>query len=174
MLKGKKIYLRAVEPTDAELILNWENDPANWRVSGTQLPFSKHLIEQYVQSAQDIYSVKQTRLMICESDSDTCVGTLDFFDFEPKHQRAGVGILIDKNYRENGYAKEALEVAENYALNGIGIRNLYCNILADNSSSIALFEGRGFESVGLKKNWFNDGNGKWIDEMLYQKQLVKE
>ena len=65
MLSGKKIYLRALEPSDADTILRWENNPDNWSVSNTLVPFSRKLIEDYVRSAQDIYSVKQVRFIIC-------------------------------------------------------------------------------------------------------------
>ena len=170
-LKSDKIFLRAVEPTDLDLLLTWENNPEYWRVSNTLTPFSKELLEQYVYAAQDIYAVKQIRLMIGETSSGKAVGAVDLFDFEPRHQRAGVGILIDAEFRRKGCAHDALLLVKNYALNVVGIRNLFATILADNPASIALFEKAGFEKVGHRKNWFHDGKN-WIDEYMYQCQLV--
>ncbi|MFT5823583.1 MAG: diamine N-acetyltransferase [Crocinitomix sp.] len=171
MLKGSSIYLRTLEPTDAETLLDWENNPENWRVSETRVPFSKQLIHDYVNSAQDIFAVKQIRLMICLLDTDEAIGSVDLFDYEPIHQRMGLGILIVKSMRGKGYGLEALSVAANYALNGVGIRNLYCSILGDNAASRKLFERAGFVEIGCRKDWFND-KGHWVDEYLYQKQLV--
>ncbi|MBI3133286.1 MAG: GNAT family N-acetyltransferase [Bacteroidetes bacterium] len=171
MLKSSKIFLRAVEPADLDCLLAWENNPEYWRVSNTLTPFSKELIHQYVHSAQDIYAVRQIRLMIEETASGKTVGAIDLFDFEPRHQRAGVGILIDEKYRKKGYASDALKLVKEYALNVVGIRNLFAVILADNKASIALFEKSGFEKVGHRKNWFNDGKN-WIDEFMYQSQLI--
>ena len=99
------------------------------------------------------------------------IGSLDVFDFDPKHQRAGVGILIEKEHRGKGYASEALSLLDEYALNVIGIRNLYCNILEDNTQSQSLFEKAGYVEVGRKIKWFND-QIDWLDEIMYQKQLV--
>ena len=96
----------------------------------------------------------------------------DLFDYEPFHQRVGLGILIEKEFRHNNIGFEALQIISNYGLNILGIRNLYCGILADNKASINLFEKAGFKNVGCRKNWYND-NGNWVDEYLYQKQLVK-
>lgn len=172
MLKGSKVYLRTVEPADADLLMEWENNPDNWRVSNTRVPFSKHLIEQYVNSAQDLLAVRQIRLMICLTESNQTVGSVDLFDYEPIHQRMGLGILINAAQRNKGIGLESLQLVSEYALNGIGIRNLYCSILGDNQASKKLFENAGFTEVGCRKDWYND-KGHWIDEHLYQKQLVK-
>lgn len=171
MLEGNKIYLRTLEPFDADILLAWENNSENWRVSNTKVPFSRHIIEQYVNSAQDLLTVRQIRLMICLVDTHKPIGTIDLFEYEPFHQRAGVGILIDKAFRNQGYASEAINLAADYAFNGVGLRNLYCSVLANNEASIKLFKKCGFEEVGCKKNWFNNGD-EWLDEYTYQKILT--
>ena len=42
MITGKTIYLRALEPTDIDLLYDWENDVALWDVAETFVPFSRH------------------------------------------------------------------------------------------------------------------------------------
>ncbi len=171
MFKGEKIHLRTIEPWDADKIHDWENDSENWRVSNTLVPFSKHLIEQYVNSSQDIFKFRQLRLMIALNDSQETIGAVDLFEFDPRHQRAGVGILIEPEFRGKGMAKESLQLLENYVLSVLGIRNLFCNILEDSEDSIKLFERCNYQIIGKKKNWFND-NGVWLDEYMFQKELV--
>lgn len=171
MLEGNKVRLRPIEPWDVDKILEWENNSKNWRVSNTLVPFSKELITQYINSAQDIYATKQIRFIVTEVDSLSAIGSLDLFEFSPKHQRAGVGILIEEAYRGKGYALEALSLIDSYALEVVGIRNLFCNILQDNESSQALFEKAGYVEVGRKIKWFND-QVDWLDEIMYQKVLV--
>ncbi len=172
MLKNDRIYLRALENTDAETILTWENDPENWRVSETRVPFSKEIIQKYVANAQDIFAVRQVRLMICEITTNNAIGSVDLFDYEPLHQHAGVGILLTQANRGQGYASDALALLENYAVNAIGIRNLHCTILSNNKASRNLFTKAGYMEVGCKKNWFNN-HGEWLDEYSYQKIVVK-
>ena len=171
MLKGKRIGLRPLEPWDVDKLLEWENDHKNWRVSNTLVPFSKELITRYIENAQDIFAAKQIRFIICEGNSLNAIGSLDLFEFDPLHQRAGVGILIEEGHRGKGYALQALELVEEYALNVVGIRNLYCNILEDNTESQRLFEKAGYVEVGRKIKWFND-QVDWLDELMYQKVLV--
>src|SRR2546421_12755893 len=124
-LIGELIQLRALEPSDLEQLYQWENDTAIWSVSGTLAPFSRFVLEQYLASShEDIYSNKQLRLIIDltvsddedETDDAPCsIGCIDLFDFDPKHRKAGVGILIaDRSYRGKGDATEALHLLIDY------------------------------------------------------------
>ncbi len=168
-LQGDHISLRAIEPADIELLYNWENDTENWKVSNTQTPFSRFVLEQYITSAhQDIYTVKQLRLMICNVDNKA-VGCIDLFDFEPNHQRAGLGILIaEKSDRRKGYASEALNILIQYCFSSLNLHQLYCNITYDNEASVVLFQKHGFLITGIKKQWIRE-SGLFKDELLLQK-----
>ena len=152
LLKGNNIFLRSLNSGDFDKVLSWENNPENWRVSGTTMPFSKETITDYVNADQDIFASNQLRLIICRLDSNKVVGAVDLFDYDAFHQRAGVGILIDSAQRKKGYALEALKLIQDFSLNEIGIRNLFANILIDNAASISLFEKAGFKKIGHKKN----------------------
>ena len=77
-LQGKTIYLRALEPEDLEFVYAIENDEAVWEVSNTQTPYSRFLIRQYLENAQqDIYEARQLRLAICENNSFKAVGLIE-------------------------------------------------------------------------------------------------
>ena len=159
MLENKTIKLRALEPTDVDLIYNWENDTNIWQVSNTITPFAKHTIQAYINTAHlDIYETKQLRLII-ETNS-TPIGTIDLFDFDPHNKRAGVGILIaEDNKKQKGHATNALNLFINYAFNTLGLHQLYCNISENNEASIKLFTNAGFTIIGNKKDWIKTSNG---------------
>jgi diamine N-acetyltransferase len=100
-LKGKNIQLRALEPEDLQFLFDTENDESFWEVSNTQTPFSKSLLKQYLENAHlDIFEAKQLRLIIQENSNKKPVGIIDLFDFNPQHKRAGIGILIHKEYQK--------------------------------------------------------------------------
>ena len=168
-LQGPNISLRAIEPSDIDILYQWENDVENWKVSNTQAPFSRFILEQYITSAhQDIYCVKQLRLIICDSNNKP-VGCIDLFDFDPNHLRCGIGILIsEKSDRRKGYASEALELLIDYCFSVFNLHQLYCNITTDNEASVLLFQKHGFQITGIKKQWIRDGN-KYKDELLLQR-----
>jgi diamine N-acetyltransferase len=168
-LCGKHISLRALEPADVELLYKWENDPLIWKVSDTLTPYSQHVLEQYIISAaQDIYSARQLRLMIQKNEGAQAVGAIDLFDFDPRHLRAGIGIMIaDENERRNGHASEAMELLIPYCFDLLHLNQLYCNVAKDNEASIKLFMKFGFEITGIKKQWVRTAEG-FADEFLMQ------
>ena len=109
ILHGEKVRLRALEPEDLDFLYTTENDTNFWKVSNTQVPFSKFLLKQYIENSyQDIYEVKQLRLIIEEIKNNKAIGTIDLFDFNPQHKRAGIGVLIHERYQKFGFANEAL------------------------------------------------------------------
>ena len=170
MLNGKHVNLRALEPSDAELLYQWENDESVWHLSTTIVPFSRFFIEQYILNATDLYTNRQLRFMI-ERNSTTAkaetVGIIDLFEFEPVHMRAGIGILIHETFRRRGFASEALDLLTDYAFNTLQLHQVYCNISPDNDESLNLFKSKGFKMVGIKKEW-NRIRNEWHDECLFQ------
>jgi diamine N-acetyltransferase len=170
-MNGTKVMLRALEPDDVEILYKWENDRTIWHLSNTITPLSRFTLEQYVLSAgQDIYSTRQMRMMIDLTKTlkeIKTIGSIDLFEFEPAHMRAGVGILILDGFRGKGYASEALSLLIKYAFETLQLHQLFTNISTDNADSIRLFEGKGFQYIGTKKEW-NHIRNKWLDESMFQ------
>jgi diamine N-acetyltransferase len=170
-LNGKNVNLRALEPEDLEFLYAIENNESFWEISHTQTPFSKYILKQYLENAHlDIFEAKQLRLLIENTSTKEQIGMIDFFDFDPQHKRAGIGILIHPAFQQNGFASEALSIFINYAFTHLGLHQLYANITTDNASSISLFTKHKFENIGIKKDWILF-DGKFKDESLFQ--LIK-
>lgn len=161
--------MRALEPEDLHFLYNLENDETLWEVSNTTHPYSKYVLKQYLDNSyRDIYEVKQLRLVICKTENKSQIGFIDLFDFEPKHKRVGVGIVIfsDEDKRK-GFASEALQLLCSYAFKHLNVHQIYAAITEGNQGSIRLFENIGFERSGIKKDWiFSNGNYK--SEYMYQ------
>ena len=168
-LKGDKVNLRALEAEDLQFLYELENNPEIWEISGTLTPYSKHILKKYLENAhRDIYEVKQLRLCICTKD-DRPIGLIDLFDFDPKHRRAGVGIIIaSQGDRKKGAGSEALSLLSKYAFSILGLHQLFANVSEDNEASIKLFENLGFQKAGIKKDWIRAGE-KYKNEILFQK-----
>ena len=171
-LTGKHISLRAIEPNDLAFLYQIENDESFWSVSNTQKPFSKFLLQQYLENAhQDIYQAKQLRLVVFENYSNSAVGMIDLFDFDPKNLRVGLGILISPLHQKKGHASEALELLIKYTFLHLDVHQVFANIGEGNLNSIQLFEKHGFKKVGIKKDWIHI-NQTFKNELLYQ--LINE
>ncbi len=168
-LQNELIILRPLEPEDLSFLYQCENNTDIWKVSNTLAPYSKYILKQYIENSHlDIYSAKQLRLVIEQKSNKTPVGAIDLFDFDPFHQRTGIGILIEKSEnRLHGYANSALLLLIDYCFNHLKLHQLYCNIGEKNEASIKLFTKVGFVQMAKKKNWLKGENG-WETELSFQ------
>ncbi len=168
-LKGENLFLRALEPEDLNFVYEVENDESVWEISNTQTPYSLYLIKQYLENAQqDLYEAKQLRLAICRYDDFTPVGLIDLFEYDPKNNRAGIGIMIkDEDLRNTGIGSETLNLLINYSFKHLNLHQLFANIDAANEASKRLFSKFGFDFIGIKKQW-NLVGGVYKDEAMYQ------
>lgn len=168
-LKGDKIFLRALEPSDLDFLYELENEESLWEVGSTITPYSRFILKEYIaNSYRDIYEVKQLRLVICKNEDESTIGLIDLYDFDPKNKKVGVGIVIfsDKE-KQKGFASEALDLISNYAFERLNVHQVFAGITQDNLRSIGLFEKAGYKRNGTKKDWtFSEGVFK--DEHFYQ------
>jgi len=143
LLSNDKITLRAMEPSDIDLIYKWENDTSLWTVSDTVAPYSREALMLYIANcANDIYANKQLRLMVTLTATGETVGTVDFLNFNPIHNRAELGVYICKEFQGQG--------------------------LSDNAASIAMVRHAGFEEVGILQSWIKTGK-EYHNVVLLQK-----
>ena len=167
ILHGKEIRLRPLEITDLDTLYRWENNPGVWQVSTNLTPFSRFYLEQYILNAQnDIYQDRQLRLMI-ENTRGDAAGIADLFDFDPHNRRAAVGILIGEEFRNKGYASEALDILITYSASVLSLHQLYCTIEHGNPVSQKLFLSRGFQTTGTRTDWNLRGK-EWLHEDFLQ------
>jgi diamine N-acetyltransferase len=172
-MKYKDIKLRALEPEDLELLYEWENNDDYWVISNTVSPFSKYTLKRYIENShKNIYETDQLRFMIEHIADKKTIGTIDIFDFDSYHKRAGIGILIaNESYRRKGYGTMALNCLIDYCFKTLLLHQLYCNILENNCESVDLFKKLGFKEIGKKKDWIRT-NGGYLNEIMFQ--LLKE
>jgi len=160
LLENENIQLRAVEPEDLDRLYLWENNTQLWDVGNTRNPYSRFILKQYIiNSDKDIYENKQLRLMIvCKKTGET-VGTVDLFDYDIHNSRVALGLFVDLPFQGKGYARQSLQLVEEYVFDFLKINQLYCHISENNTASIHMFEQEKYEKNGLLKDWIRTANG---------------
>jgi len=168
ILESKTFRLRKPEPEDLEFLYKIENNPNYWFVSDSKSPYSKWQLKQHIENTvYDIYTTKELRLVIEEISTGYPIGLIDLFEFDPSHNRIGLGILISDKFTNRGIAGECIKMVTNYCFNILEINQIWCNIDIENIVSIKLFEKSGFIKTGILKQW-KFQNGIYKDVLFYQ------
>lgn len=162
-----KIRLRAIEPEDLDLLYRIENDMVLWNVGATNVPYSRYTLHDYIaNSSCDIYTDRQVRFMIENAEGEV-VGIVDIVNFDPRHQRAEVGVVVENVHRRKGYACAALNQLAGYSLSVLHLHQLYAVVDAANEASVELFAKMGYEITAELKDWLFDGQH-------YNKSLIMQ
>lgn len=171
LLNDGVVKLRAIEPTDLDLLYEWENDTKLWSVTDTHAPYSRQMLWQYLKTyTGDIYESKQVRFVVTLVDTGEAVGLLDLMDFDPLNNRAELGLYIASEHRGKGYGRHALRLIEAYAAQHIGLKQIYVKILTTGEPCLQLFESEGYREVGTLQAWVKRGNA-YHDAVLLQHLL---
>jgi len=156
-MREVSVHLRAMEPTDLDFLYQIENDSDIWDVGLTNVPYSRYTLHNYVATASsDIFADRQVRLMI-ETAQQELVGVVDLVNFDPRHLRAEVGLVILKNQRRKGYGSAAIAKMLDYARRICHLHQVYAVVDEQNLASQKLFSGMGFQTTSELKNWLFDG-----------------
>ena len=147
------VRLRAIEPEDLDLLYRIENDRELWSVGETNVPYSRFALHDYVANASlDIYKDRQVRMMIDNQQGET-VGIVDIVNFNPQHGRAEIGIVIQNQYRNMGYAQSAVRKVLEYSRDVLNLHQLYAIVDENNMISLKLFESLGFKKNCRMEEW---------------------
>ncbi len=166
------IYIRPIDIPDALLVMNWENNPANWDASDNKSEYQLFDIVRMIEENQNIDRAKQGRWIICDSTTDKQLGTVDLFDIDFENKESFVGILVaDKENRKKGFGNLALDLLEEEAVK-LGLDRLKCVVHPENKASIQLFEKREFVKIGeTEKPFLNEG--VYLEASIYEKWVKK-
>lgn len=161
------VRLRAMEPEDLDLLYKIENDISLWGVGITNVPYSRYTLHNYIaDSAGDIYTDRQVRMMVDNEENET-VGIVDIQNFDPRHRRAELGIVIKNKFRHKGYASSSVRQIMRYAREVLHLHQLYVIIAEDNAASLKFFGNSGFKESQTLKHWLYDGK-EYRDAVLMQ------
>ena len=164
------VKLRALEPEDLEILYTIENNPSEWNVGATNVPYSRYVLRDYIaNTTSDIYADRQLRLMVTNDSGDT-VGIVDLVNFEPRHLRAEIGIVILDRYRRHGYGEAALQELITYARSILHLHQLYAIVPVSNTSCIRLFDKLEFKDSHCLRKWLFGDHG-FEDAVMFCRML---
>ncbi|EYE89497.1 hypothetical protein Q428_02415 [Fervidicella metallireducens AeB] len=166
MIKGEKVYLRALELEDARIISAWLNDRETNRNLDIIYPLSKRYADSYVLEADEDRSKKIFMIMNMELKP---IGLVVISEIKWEYRNCEIGIVIyDKSQRRKGLAKDAMKEALNFIFNEMNMHLVHLKVMEDNEAAINLYKSLGFQVEGvLKDRYFK--NGRYINVLSMSK-----
>lgn len=172
MLNSQRLILRAVEPSDVDMMYEVENDEWAWRYSDTIAPLSRNMLKEYAISYDaNPFNSGQLRLIAIEKDSGNAVGIVDLYEISQRHSRAFIGIYIFKKYRNKGLAEETIRLIEKFARESMHLHQLAAKVENNHIKSENLFSKCGYEMKGCLNDWLSLPDGKFTSMKIYTKKL---
>lgn len=174
LLENKHIRLRAIEPSDAEILYRYERNALSTLFRNYAAPVSQYAIERYIaqNATNDIFQNRRMHLMIV-AKTDTAeriIGSMYISELDVVHQRAKLQLVVHHaSDIKNKNADKALDVIKRYGFTSLNLHQFYSNIPADDMFLIQLLKNNGFVITGIKTDWIKTPTG-WCDE--YTMQLV--
>ena len=167
---GDKIYLRAPEEGDEEIIATTENHPDSRETLFYALPTDLDSIRDKWNKLRD--NSNTIVLIICNKNPDKPIGLAAFHRIDWVGRMAIFYIAIaDTENRSKGFGGEATKLIMDYAFNTLNFNRVQLHVVSENEKAIKIYKKIGFEIEGtLRQAMYRDG--KYHD--FYVMGLLKD
>lgn len=157
-IRGERVYLRPLEPEDADLVSGWYADDRIRRLMGDppmSLARRRSRYEEAVKGdGDDVF-----RFIICDLGDDSPIGRLDVFDIDRANGSCAFGITLGDPARwGQGLGTDAVNAVTDFAFGELRMERVWLDTDADNLRAQAAYRKAGFIEEGrLRHAWFQDG-----------------
>lgn len=165
MFTGQKVRLRAYNREDIPLRLSYINDVEIANLITDFIPFPITMYEEEIWFESISSKSDRYKFAIETIDDNQFIGGCSINDVDWKNSVATVGIFIgNKNYWENGYGSDAMDVLVSFIFNEMNINKIRLVCYSFNQRAIKSFEKCGYRIEGiLRKEVFK--NGRYYDKI---------
>src|SRR5262245_21624478 len=163
-LRGERVYLRPLEPSDAALVQHWYEDQRVADLMG-DLPVSLARRERRYADAAAADSDDVYRFAICLLDTDEMIGRTDLFEIDKVNGSCMFGIAIGDPARwGQGLGTDALNALVDFAFGQLRMERVQLDSGRDNLRAQASYRRAGFvQEAILRQVWWQDG--RWKDDV---------
>ncbi len=170
-IETNRLYLRALEKKDNEMLLELINDPdTEFLLGGWSFPVSSSDQDRWYDALSK--SNNTLRCIIEVKEDRDSIGTIMLTDIDYKNGTAAIHIkLANEKNRGKGYGQECVKALVSYAFDELRLNCIYAHIHALNEPSWRMFEKCGFSREGvLRSRLFK--RGSFID--VYSYSMLKD
>ncbi|GGD28588.1 GNAT family N-acetyltransferase [Pontibacillus salipaludis] len=151
MIKGEKIYLRAILKSDITYLNEWKNDVKTFQyLGGGFIPTSIDQQEKWIDSLIDT-SGNDKRFIISGNDGSP-LGMVGLYGINWRDRTCEIGIYIgNHSAKGKGVGKEACELMEYFAKEHLNLRKIKLNVVTENTKALQMWSSLGYIKAGEYK-----------------------
>jgi RimJ/RimL family protein N-acetyltransferase len=165
--QGKKIRLRAIEPSDVEHFIRWNLDSERARhLDFVWPPASTASMQAWAEERSRQKLEHDTFHWLIENQDGEPVGSISTHDCHPHAGTFSYGIDIAREHQRKGYAREAIQLVLAYYFEELRYQKVTVPVHGDNEPSIRLHEGLGFQREGTHRRMFYT-QGHFVDMIWF-------
>ena len=164
-IKGKKIFLRAIDEIDLVELHKWANDPEIWYLlGGWHFPSSLDYMKKWFESLKND---QLNQRFAIEAPEVGLIGTANLVDIDWKNNHAFHGMMLgDKNIRGKGFGIDTIMTIMRYAFEELHLERLDGSMISYNDISLNIYQKKcGWKEEGRQRNWYFRKNRYW-DKIL--------
>ena len=166
--QGDKVRLRPLRLDDAERAFIAALDSPSRQVLqlGVELPTTVEGLRTSLEKLVDCKDAGGIIIFTVETLDGENVGGLSYHSRDRKNGVFSFGVVIDRAYRQNGYAEDAIKILLRYGFRERRYQKCNSACVHTNEASIALHKALGFVQEGrVRRRHFFDG--VYHDDILF-------
>jgi RimJ/RimL family protein N-acetyltransferase len=158
LVRGERVYLRAVEPEDADLIHGWYAHADTARLMG-EWPRSRARRRADADSATREAGRDWFAYIICLIADDRPIGRADVFEVDRVNGSAGFGMAIgEHDERGKGYGTDAVNAILDFCFGQLRLERVWLVTDSVNERAQHVYEKAGMVHEGrLRQAFYQDG-----------------
>jgi len=152
MLKGDTVVLTALDPSNAETVRAWVNDPEvnRYMLSG-HVPLTPGQELAFYEDAESSDSLCVFEIHLAQDMR--LIGHVGFDGVDLRHRHGELGIMIgDRDYQGRGLGRDALATALRFGFDTLGLHRVSIKARHDNERGLRLYRSLGFTEVGIERD----------------------
>ena len=163
MIRGERLYLRAVERDDLQRCHDWMNDESLRATLAQRYPMSLAQEADWIERTTRGQDTSKLTFAICLIEGDRHIGNCSLEAIERDNGVATFGILIGEgDARGQGFGEEATRVLCRFAFDEMNLHKIRLDVHETNARAIRTYERVGFRREGiLREEVFR--RGRYID-----------
>ncbi len=157
--KTHLIRLRAIEPEDARIFYEWNQDSEMARnLDFVWPPGSFEAQKQWAEKESTTRREDDSLFLVIENMAGQVVGMISTHHCDRRSGTFSYGVGILSEHKRKGYAREAILLVLRYYFGELRYQKVTVDIHANNPDSVILHEKLGFQPEGrLRRMFFSQG-----------------